>query len=181
MRVAALIGEPATGKSTLAKMILHELGEPTAELRAGLLRGTTHEKTHVFGLYPDGETFGGTDRLSMAVQPAAENFISYGCPVWNSVFFEGDRLGNLKFINHCRIYAQVRVFVLVASATVKMTRHEMRGDTQKASFLSGRKTKIENILKKIPDPMVEYHASNNLAQLALARESILDFLLLRKE
>lgn len=176
MRVAALIGEPATGKSTVAKSIISTLG-PGFEITKGLLKRTVYNNTHVLGLYPEGEKFGGTDRLSMAVQPYAEIFIKGLKACGNdlsTVFFEGDRLGNLKFLNFVKEHARLRVFVLTADEELKKQRHIDRGDTQSETFLKGRKTKIENILKAFPYARVL--ENKNRTDMNRAHREILNFL-----
>jgi ABC-type dipeptide/oligopeptide/nickel transport system ATPase component len=174
MRIAALIGEPASGKSTLAREILRVLGPPTMDIPSKLVKGTIHGPTYVIGLYPPEETFGGTDRLSMAVQPQAQEFI-YGLRSTGSrVFFEGDRLGNISFLNFIRECGRLRVFVLQASETTKTYRHLLRGDTQKEKFLKGRKTKIANILKAFP--RAEILQNEDLRDLSLNRTRIMRYL-----
>lgn len=178
MRVAALIGEPAVGKSTLARAVLARLGPTWGEegsyLPWNLLKGTRHHgDIYVLGTYAEGEKFGGTDRLSMAVQPYAEQFVS-ALNTGASVFFEGDRLGNIKFLNACRRYARVRVFVLEASEETKARRHKERGDTQTEKFLKGRKTKIANILKEFPRAV--RLPNENLADIKAAEVAIINFL-----
>lgn len=146
MRIAALIGEPATGKSTLARALVAELsmGFP---FKKGLVTGTRHEKDRVLvlGTYENGERFPGTDRLSMAVQPQAEGFLAN--PVFSewSVFFEGDRLGNRKFFNFLQVIGELRVFALMSSDPEKSRRHVSRADSQSPTFLKGRRTKVERL------------------------------------
>lgn len=151
MKIAGLIGEPACGKTTIARELLKLLskGEP---FKSGLLNGTFHrfENTYVLGRYEPGEVFAGTDRLSMGVQPHAERFL-HGISIGDSVFFEGDRLGNLKFLKACAEVTggnDLRLFTPDVTPELIAERHKKRADTQSESFLKGRRTKLENIAKE---------------------------------
>lgn len=145
MKIVALIGEPASGKTTLAREVIAKLG-PGTPFKTNLLRGTRHGKNvFVFGEYSD-ETFSGTDRLSMAVQPDAERFIWNNAKTGNAatrIFFEGDRLGNLKFFDACAVAADLTVFVLRAENVA--LRQAERSPKQNPTFLKSRATKIANI------------------------------------
>ena len=145
MKTIALIGEPATGKTTIAREVLRRLG-PGVGFKSGLLRGTVHGNVHVFGIYGAG-TFDGTDKLSMAVQPHAVEFINRIKSEANAVvFFEGDRLGNIKFLSECDRAGELSCFFLSATINNLVKRHNSRGDTQTPTFLSGRRTKVANIM-----------------------------------
>ena len=174
MRILALIGEPATGKSSIARNLIRELslGEP---LSYGLLRGTQHHKQKiiVFGLYPENEIFGGTDRLSMAVQPDAEKFLRY-IHDWN-IFFEGDRLGNIKFLSFCKMVCETKIISLKCSSQTKLHRHLKRNDTQSDRFLKSRQTKIRNITEYFVD--VEVETNETAADLERLTRKIKDYLL----
>lgn len=148
MRIAALVGEPATGKSTIARALLASVSPGVAH-KEGVVTCSVHldERLVVLGTYGDGEKFPGTDRLSMSVQPAMERYLTElaRCePSWR-VFFEGDRLANRKFFAHCAALGHLRVFCTTAPEAVVTRRHQERGDTQTATFLKGRATKIRNL------------------------------------
>jgi hypothetical protein len=155
MKVVALIGEPCSGKSTLTRRLISKIskGDP---FKVGLIFGTLHfkEKIVVLGSYPEGQRFPGTDQFSMAVQPKAQDLIiSWGFqrPDW-ALFFEGDRLGNRKFLEFCINATETEIFLLEASEAVKTRRHAYRKDSQSEKFLKSRSTKINNIrtsVKKI--------------------------------
>ena len=165
MVVAALIGEPATGKSTMAKQLLERLG-PGRPFKRDLLNGTRHGNTFVFGSYDPNQVFSGTDRLSMACQPSAVKFLE-DCKLHNpeaKIFFEGDRLGNISFLEKCFEFAETHVFVLAVSNQEKILRHHARQDNQSEKFLAGRMTKIANILKRFPQS--EILPNENLDQMA---------------
>lgn len=150
MKIIAIGGEPATGKSTLMRRVLVALG-PGAPFRVGLVRGTRHRRAVVLGLYPYKETFGGTDRLSMAVQPDALRFLSANAGKRLVVLFEGDRLFNLSFLTAAlRLAPESRLFLLTAPPGALSERHRRRADSQSDAFLKGRATKYRNLAAALP-------------------------------
>lgn len=145
MRTVALIGEPASGKTTVARKVLDRLGAGV-EFKSGILRGTSHgANRYVLGVY-SGEKFDGTDRLSMAVQPIAEKFaIELSAMKDSRLFFEGDRLCNISFLSHCRSLGELFCVYLFPPQSVIESRHSERSDTQSDKFISGRRTKVNGI------------------------------------
>lgn len=140
--VICLIGEPATGKTTLMKSIMSELG---------VLKFETNPFSHyhnkrfiVLGKYDKG-VFQGTDKLSMAVQPVATDFVKANHD--KIILFEGDRLGNLSFFKEVKKYHNLKIFCLKVDPNIKEVRHVVRADTQSLQFKLSKKTKVENILK----------------------------------
>lgn len=153
LKIVCLIGEPATGKSTVAKAVIKRLSDGNF-FKERLLFGTYHwrERVYVLGKYEPKERFPGTDRLSMGVQPEADFWIrvkAHESPPAR-VFFEGDRLGSLSFLQTCKQVADLEIFVLTSPMIVKAARHRSRGDNQTERFLKGRQTKIANICKAFP-------------------------------
>lgn len=146
MRVVAIIGEPGTGKSTIVRKIIE--GMPLLPFKEGLLRGVWSKSMnlYVFGSYDPDEKFPGTDRLSMAVQPDASRFLEFVRTTNPLILFEGDRLGNAKFLEFCQMIADVKLFHISAEPAAKNERRRFRGDTMKESFLKGRVTKIANLI-----------------------------------
>lgn len=139
--IICLIGEPATGKTTLMRAIMADIG--TMEL---ILKPFCHHKlgkTVVLGKYETG-VFQGTDKLSMGVQPLAVDFIRNNPE--KLILFEGDRLGNLSFFKECKKYHDLHIFCLLAETNVKEIRHIVRADKQTEPFKKAKKTKVENIL-----------------------------------
>lgn len=154
MRVFAIGGEPATGKSSLMKAVIASLTGERKLFQFGLLRGYMYPdaKLFIFGVY-DEKVFSGTDRLSMAVQRDAQIFIQNGDQQYSEylVLFEGDRLFNQKFLDFCRASLgadNVGAVVLAASDPEKERRHLDRKDTQTEQFKKSRRTKYQNILLK---------------------------------
>lgn len=151
LRLGAVVGEPATGKSTLLRALMAALGTGWTPFKAGLVRGHRLRvggvSVLVLGIYESGR-FDGTDRLSMAVQPEAEALLrrlaSGLSPV--SVVLEGDRLGNAKLFAAVEaLGAEQRWWRLVAGEALLGERHRTREDDQTEAWLRGRRTKVANV------------------------------------
>ena len=101
----------------------------------------------VIGYYPEGETFGGTDKISHGAIPHFRDFINQEKPKWKHIIVEGDRFFRMKdvewLINN---FDDAKIFVLEVSREIENQRHKDRGDTQKEVWLKGRRTQIGNIL-----------------------------------
>lgn len=136
------------------KRFLSELGTPRKELKAGKLRGVFFPKHRLFvlGIYGGTETFQGTDKLSMAVQPDAVKFLELLARspehASSSVLFEGDRLFNISFLEKVSELAiELKLLVLEVSEEGKHKRHLLRGDNQSEQFKASRKTKVRNVVE----------------------------------
>lgn len=150
VKTVFIAGEPATGKTTLMRRILPHLGPPQ-DFAYGKAKGTFHpeRKVWVLGLYPPGETFGGTDRLAMTVINDAKEWL-LSVPKLHCVLLEGDRLANGSFLNFAKEAGALELFLLIAREDALRQRHEARGDTQAASWLAGRRTKLLGLKKQFP-------------------------------
>jgi len=156
VKVIAMGGEPATGKTTLMFRLISMADDWKIVKPEKLLDAMYSEKLNLYilGKYvDDGNVFQGTDRLSMAVQPDAEKFFK---ELWNehaavNVIFEGDRLFNGKLLDKLSDWfpESFKVLVLTASHDVKEQRHVDRKDDQDDKFKNSRKTKIENICSSL--------------------------------
>lgn len=157
MRVVAVGGEPATGKSRLLKELIKELGPgPLAKCGTAVYHNYPAQRLLILGDYGGGHPFPGTDRLSMSVQPTMLGFLralakeEKGAgpppPEWK-VLFEGDRLFNRSFLTDLKAFAAVRVALLVAPDAVLEARHRARGDRQTGVWLRGRKAKAARVGK----------------------------------
>lgn len=138
------------------KRFIERLEGPKMDLKAGTLRGSYYPKHRLFvlGVYGGKETFQGTDRLSMAVQPDAVRFLAEAARREDlgesSFLFEGDRLFNVSFLSDAlELGYDVRVLVLKASERTLTRRHMDRGDNQSEQFKASRKTKVRNVLESL--------------------------------
>lgn len=144
-KVLAVNGLPATGKSTLMKAFLKESGSWKSVTPAIGLKALYNKQLdcYILGEYVDGETFPGTDRLDMAIQPIALNFLT---KTKSHVIFEGDRLFNFSFLEALDgIGVALQIFEIISSDEVLKARHKKRKDTQPEKFIKARETKIRNI------------------------------------
>lgn len=145
-KLIAVGGSPGTGKTTLFRKFMEahtwEKVEPKKMLPALYCKELD---LYVLGKYEDGETFAGTDRLSMAVQPIATEFVK---ETTSNVLFEGDRIFNQSFLEMCMDLKDVDLQVVFLKVPKDMLeqRYKDRGSDQSETFLKGRETKYSNLL-----------------------------------
>lgn len=152
VRVIAMGGEPATGKTTLMFKLISMADDWQIVKPQKLLDAMYSKKLNLYilGKYADdGNVFQGTDRLSMAVQPDAQKFfdeLHYDGDV--SVIFEGDRLFNGKMLDFLqeKFPNDFKVLILTVKDSTLDQRHIDRKDDQDDKFKNSRKTKISNIM-----------------------------------
>lgn len=126
-----LAGVPASGKSTLFKMIRSQKFDGAKEFKDGKCRGIEKGAYEMLGVF-DGSCFEGTDKLSMTVIGDAIEHIKK-LSLDNDrhvVFVEGDRLFNYRFLRETRAV----LFLIDASEEELYARHIERGDTQTHTF-----------------------------------------------
>lgn len=161
-KILAVIGRPGVGKTTLFKKIIDEQKHWVAKEPVKLVPTLYNEKfdCHILGKYEEGEIFAGTDRMSMAVQPAAVDFIS-NCT--SNILFEGDRLTNSKFFDFLSSLpdTEFKIIVLTADEKLLTERYSDRGSDQSETFLKGRKSKISNIQTNMDFLFITETYSNN--------------------
>lgn len=145
-KLIAVGGQPGTGKTTLFRKFMEsytwEKVEPKKMLPALYCKELD---LYILGKYEDGETFAGTDRLSMAVQPVATEFVK---ETTSNILFEGDRIFNQSFLEMAMNIKDVDlkvIYLKVPDAMLKQ-RYVDRGSEQSETFLKGRTTKYNNIL-----------------------------------
>jgi hypothetical protein len=149
VKVIAMGGEPATGKTTLMFKLISMANDWKVVKPQKLLDAMYSEKLNLYilGKYETGDNvFQGTDRLSMAVQPDAVAFFE---SLENAnVIFEGDRLFNGKMLDRLSelFPNDFKVLILTASHNTKEQRHVDRKDDQDDKFKNSRATKISNIM-----------------------------------
>ena len=157
VKVIAMGGEPATGKTTLMFKLISMADDWQIVKPEKLLDAMYSKKLNLYilGKYVnDGNVFQGTDRLSMAVQPDAEKFFSALEYESNAndhsvnVIFEGDRLFNGKMLDQLAsaFPNDFKVLILKVKDSTLDQRHIDRKDDQDDKFKNSRKTKISNIM-----------------------------------
>lgn len=163
IEVVALAGVPGAGKSTVMLEIIKRLGDfrEASPFALGLVRGYEFAKAKamVFGIY-DGAPFPGTDRLSMAVQPQAIDFLAHlhGSKEYRGwrVFLEGDRLSTASFLDALSFKRiPFKFYVLEVTPEEQAERFKKRGSNQPATFLQGRATKIARLKARFPHTVIE--------------------------
>ena len=172
-KIVAVGGSPGTGKTTLFRKFMEgktwEKVEPKKMLPALYCKELD---LYVLGKYEEGETFAGTDRLSMAVQPIAQEFVSE-CK--SNILFEGDRIFNQSFLEFAMGLPDVEldVIFLKAPKDILEQRYADRGSDQSETFLKGRATKYSNLLSNFDlMPYVSEFNNTNLEE----QEKVLSFI-----
>lgn len=147
-KILSIGGMPGTGKTTLMRQFMApykwESVEPV-KLVSSMYNPDLD--LYVLGKYEDPtEVFAGSDKLSMAVQPAA---IEFTRNTKSNILFEGDRLFSGTFIQHLFDLedTEMAVFILETENAIREARYKERGSEQSDQFISGRRTKVANIEK----------------------------------
>lgn len=145
-KIIAVGGQPGTGKTTLFRKYMEDKQwistEPAKLVSASY---NTERDLYILGKYEEGETFAGTDRLSMAVQPPLQEWIkSHNC----NILFEGDRVFNQSFLEFCMGLpdTDLQIVYLKTPKNILEQRYKDRGSDQSEQFLRGRETKYSNLL-----------------------------------
>ena len=138
-------GIPCSGKSTLMRNILSELGSHEDVEPMKLFPCQKYGDTLVVGRYPAGETFGGTDRISYGAIPKFRDFINQEAPKHKHIFLEGDRFFRAVDIEWLLSEHDAKVYILKVSPEVESERHIARGDEQSEKWLQTRRTLISNL------------------------------------
>ena len=147
MKVIYLIGLPGCGKSTVMKSFMSKFEGWKAERPIDLLDSHVSEGVRVLGKYQEGETFSGTDRLSMAVSPKAVEWLQTRP---NEVIFgEGDRLNNKGVFQACG--DSLTLVHLTVSDSERERRYKERGSDQSDKFIQTVRTKVGNIVEEFGD------------------------------
>lgn len=174
MKVIAIGGEPGAGKTTLMKKLIERFEVQPEYNSFKLVPYLRKDNIYVLGKYEEGETFAGTDRMSMAVQPEAIKFLA-SLPADSVVLYEGDRLFNTSFLEHCNENYDLSIIYLKTDKSVRQERYKERGSNQNETWLQGRETKVANILTNMTLMFItEKYNNNNTEEQKLIFEEIVN-------
>lgn len=175
MKILAIGGEPGSGKSTLMKRVIEHLGVEPKYDSFKLVPYLQKDNIYILGKYEEGEVFSGTDRMSMAVQPEAVKFLE-SLPKDSIVIFEGDRLFNSSFLEHCNDNYDTQIIYLKTDKSVREERYKERGSEQNETWLRGRESKISNILTNMNLMFItETYENNNFDQQTVVYEKVIEY------
>lgn len=166
-KLIAVGGSPGTGKTTLFRKYMEDkVFQPVEPAKLVTAMYNTDRDLYILGKYEEGEVFAGTDRLSMAVQPALTEWIaSHNC----NILFEGDRVFNQSFLEFAMALpnTELHIVFLNAPKDVLEQRYKDRGSDQSEQFLRGRETKYSNLLSNFDlMPYITEFANTNLEEQA---------------
>jgi hypothetical protein len=148
MRVVYLIGLPGTGKTHVVREFMKRYATWVDHTPIKLLDSHATNRIRVLGRYDEGETFAGTDRLSMAVNPQAIEWVEL-CPP-ELIIGEGDRLNNKAFFKACQKKRpeDLTILHLTVSDEERERRYKERGSNQSDKFIQTVRTKVKNIVEE---------------------------------
>ena len=165
-KLIAIGGLPASGKTTIMKEFMKgkELEKQTPKDLVVTMFNKQYN-LHIVGDYSDpNEPFPGLDRLSMAVQPKAIEFLK---ETKSNILFEGDRLFTASFLEAAsdlvdRGELDLKIVLVNADPAIVEQRHKDRADSQTEQFIKGRATKYDNIRSSLVlMPYIQEVSNNN--------------------
>ena len=174
-------GIPCSGKSTLMREIISELGSAENVEPMKLFSCQKHNDILVLGRYAEGEPFGGTDRLSYGTIKKFREFIDQEHKNYKHIIFEGDRFFRAVDIEWLLENHDAKVLILTVDAEEEARRHKERNDTQTEKWLDGRRTQIKNIMVKcgmITPSKVKEHLRqmNNKEDMYIVKDEIINLM-----
>lgn len=141
-KLLAIIGAPGTGKTTLVREWM-KLRKWSTDKPIDLLDTHLSGDIRLLGKYQNDDVFGGTDKLSMAVQPKAVEYLNDPSRV---TVFEGDRLTSIKFFEAAKNKGfDIKIIQLTVPNEIREERYKERGSDQNETWLNGRLTKVKNV------------------------------------
>lgn len=171
-KIVAVGGVPGTGKTTLFRKFMEDREWEEVKLN-DLVYAMKSGDLIVLGKYEEGETFAGTDKLSMAVQPKVQEWLE--ATPHCKILFEGDRIFNQSFLEFCLNLPDTDLDLVYLKADQKLLeqRYADRGSDQSEKFLRGRETKYNNILSNFELMMVTTEFDNETFE---DQQKVLDFI-----
>lgn len=163
MKVIVVGGYPGSGKSTIMRGVISELeqeGHRFQLQKKGIISWMESDKIILLGSYLPDETFPGTDRFPMNVQPEAyKTFLEWKSSKSNkTIVFEGDRLFNEKMLLFLNENGFNVVLCIVFMARNLLEERRNQRSEQNASWRKGRETKVDRIAMVHP---VHHHLQNS--------------------
>jgi hypothetical protein len=164
MNIVSVIGIPGAGKTTITTKALSllecegvELMKPFAHVRYG----------DIWHLGRHRPVFGGTDTLSMSVNPVARQFVTRAGQLDEPprcIVSEGDRLANNAFLNDAAaaardsggqlVIALIDTPLAVARERAHRRAEEAGVEVQARSWWAGRVTKVDKLIALTPHLVV---------------------------
>lgn len=144
-----LIGEPGVGKTTTMRALLTRFQVAEAQKLQGQLWAEPLYDANFLVGYHLGKRrsiFSGTDALSMSVCPTAINWLETTQPLPQWLLGEGSRLSTPKFLEV--LHRKTDFLLVLLQAANAETRRESRGSSQNATWIRGRVTQANNLLKR---------------------------------
>jgi len=159
MKIVGLIGEPASGKSTVFRKLIATLGGCSVQ-KQGLVAYTLFHDDNVIvaGIY-DEQVFSGTDRTAKSCGPQFREWIAQKNenPEWDdwTFYWEGERFSNSKFFDFFRDEcSDVTIYYLMADEATLNERNANRSN-QNPSWRKGMATRMRNLREGYPVEIVE--------------------------
>ena len=146
-QILYVIGAPGSGKTTLVEKALAGCAS-SLELKPFAVRWYPEfGQNSGVQLGKARREFGGTDTLSMSVQPLVIEWMKMGFN--RCIIGEGDRLTSGAFFDACFAAGwELTVVHLDTPKELTQARCTERGSTQNEQWMTGRRTKVERLAKK---------------------------------
>lgn len=161
-KLVMLLGEPCSGKTTVARKVIEGLREANSRVMSYKWKEVEctlyfPEMIGVLGIYK-GETFDGTDKLALHTQPQALELLAE-LENW-AWFVEGDRYATPSFLERARQLGDVYVAALLVAPPVLEQRRAQRAKVQDPTWLAGRHTKFMNLAATYATDLLEHNFEN---------------------
>lgn len=147
-------GIPCSGKSTLCKTLKSLVNSAEVEVVEPFkwFKCEKHGDVLFLGRFPEHTRTCGTDTTSDAAIPKLEKFLEVVKSQYKYVIIEGDKFFSKKIVPKLlKSQPNAHAFTLLVTPTLENERRAKRGDEQNASWVKGRKTKVDNVVKAIKD------------------------------